>query len=126
MVDPVRAAVDDFDPDVIVADQQAFAGAVVAVERGCPWATAASTPADLVGPVPRVPRVALRFERQIEALCERLDLLGLAAAGFDPRHSPQLRLQYTTSELMGRVARALPSLAFVGPSPPAGPDDVAF
>ena len=36
MAPGVRAAVDDFRPDVVVADQQAFAGALVAERLGLP------------------------------------------------------------------------------------------
>ncbi|MGB8256886.1 MAG: glycosyltransferase, partial [Pseudonocardiaceae bacterium] len=38
MVAGVEAAVDEFIPDVLVVDQQAVAGALVARRRGLPWA----------------------------------------------------------------------------------------
>src|SRR5690606_12457636 len=50
MVGPVRSAVDDFGPDVVLADQQAFAGAIVAVERGLPWGSSAGGTAELMDP----------------------------------------------------------------------------
>src|SRR5260370_25675447 len=50
MVDGVEAAVDGYDPDVVVADQQALAGAVGARPRCLPSATYARTFAPLTRP----------------------------------------------------------------------------
>ena len=55
MVDGVDAAVDRFGPDVLVVDQQALAGAVVARRRGLVWATSASTSGELVDPLDGLP-----------------------------------------------------------------------
>jgi hypothetical protein len=126
MVDPVREAVDAVEPDVIVADQQAFAGGIVAVERGLPWAGSACGTAELIDPVTLMPKVAAWFDGQVQDLCDRLGLGGLPAAGFDPRYSPQLLLQYSTRELVGPITRDLPSLAFVGPSLPRWAEDTPF
>src|SRR4029453_7236472 len=43
MVPGVEAAVERFRPDVLVVDQQALAGVAVALARGLPWATSATT-----------------------------------------------------------------------------------
>ncbi|OWY61330.1 hypothetical protein B7486_64340, partial [cyanobacterium TDX16] len=51
MVPGVEAAVDSFRPDVLIADQQAFAGSLVARRRGLPWATSATTSAELARPL---------------------------------------------------------------------------
>jgi hypothetical protein len=48
----VWAAIDEFAPDVLVVDQQALAGAVVAERAGLPWATSATTSAELTDPLP--------------------------------------------------------------------------
>jgi MGT family glycosyltransferase len=50
MVDAVEAAVVDFRPDVLVVDQQAVGGALVGRRRGMPWATLATTSAELDDP----------------------------------------------------------------------------
>jgi MGT family glycosyltransferase len=126
MVDPVRAAVDDFGPDVIVCDQQAFAGALVAVERGLPWAVSACGTAELMDPVTLMPKVAAWFDGQIEGLCTTLGVPELVADGFDPRYSPHLVLQYSTRELVGEITRDVDSLAFVGPSLPRWAETAPF
>jgi UDP:flavonoid glycosyltransferase YjiC (YdhE family) len=126
MVDPVRAAVDDFGPDVIVSDQQAFAGALVAVERGLPWAVSACGTAELIDPVTLMPKVAAWFDAQIEGLCTALGVPELAAQGFDPRYSPHVVLQYSTRELVGEITRDVDSLAFVGPSLPEWAEATPF
>jgi MGT family glycosyltransferase len=126
MVDPVRVAVDDFAPDVIVTDQQAFAGALVAVERGLPWAVSACGTAELIDPVTTMPKVAAWFTGQIEGLCTALGVPKLAAQGFDPRYSPHVVLQYSTRELVGPITRDVDSLAFVGPSLPEWAESTPF
>jgi UDP:flavonoid glycosyltransferase YjiC (YdhE family) len=117
MADPVRAAVDDFRPDVVVADQHAFAGAVVAEERGLPWAVSASTTAELLDPLMAGARkIAAWFRGQLDGLFDRLGMPQLTEAGFDPRYSPHLVIQYSTPELVGPVQRHLPSVVYVGPA----------
>lgn len=113
MADPVRVAVDDFGPGVVVADQQAFAGGLVAAERGLPWAVSASTSADLGGSPAMLPKVGEWMRRQITGLCE--ELWGSADDGFDPRYSPYLMLVYSTPAFVGELADEGRPLAFVGP-----------
>ncbi|WP_131745902.1 glycosyltransferase [Frankia sp. Cppng1_Ct_nod] len=50
MVGEVEAKVDEFAPDVLVVDQQAVGAALVARRRGLPWATLATTSAELDDP----------------------------------------------------------------------------
>ncbi|MGW9032174.1 hypothetical protein ACWGQ5_50965 [Streptomyces sp. NPDC055722] len=57
MAPGVRAAVESVRPEVVVADQQAFAGALVAERLGVPWTTSAITSAELVDPLAGLPRV---------------------------------------------------------------------
>jgi UDP:flavonoid glycosyltransferase YjiC (YdhE family) len=45
MAPEVRSAVEDFRPDVLVADQQTLAGGLIAERLGLPWATSAATSA---------------------------------------------------------------------------------
>lgn len=117
MADPVRHAVDAFEPDVVVSDQHAFAGGIVATERGLPWAVSASTTAELLDPLMAgATKVAAWFQDQLRGLYDQLGLPQLAEAGFDPRFSPQLVIQYSTPELVGPVQRDLASVVFVGPA----------
>ncbi|MGH8896255.1 MAG: glycosyltransferase, partial [Egibacteraceae bacterium] len=58
MAPGVQTAVDRFNPDVVVADQQALAGALAAERAGLAWATSATTSAELAGPLTGTPKVA--------------------------------------------------------------------
>jgi UDP:flavonoid glycosyltransferase YjiC (YdhE family) len=119
MVDGVEAAVDAFGPDVVVADQQALAGAVVARRRGLPWATSASTFAELTRPYASMPKVEAWVSERLEAFQR-----SLGVGGGDLRFSEHLVVSYTVPELAGDVAVAC-TPAFVGPAvgerPPGPP-----
>jgi UDP:flavonoid glycosyltransferase YjiC (YdhE family) len=107
MVPAVERAVDERRPDVLVVDQQAFAGAVVAERRGLPWATFATTSGELVPALPNVRRW-------------QQDRLGVP---FDPRFSPHLIIACTTPALAGEVAG---NVCFAGPILRPRAVDVAF
>lgn len=115
MAGPVRVAVDDFEPDLVVADQQAFAGSIVAAERGLPWAVSAATTADLGRPVALLPKIGEWMQRHVEDLCVELGAAGLGADGFDPRYSPHLMLVYSVPGLVGEAVGAELPVEFVGP-----------
>ncbi|MFI5960644.1 glycosyltransferase [Streptomyces asoensis] len=116
MAPGVRAAVGAFRPDVVVADQQAFAGALVAERLGVPWATSATTSAEFTDPLAGLPRVR-------EWLAERLAALRAAigdpAGTADPRFSPRLVLAFSTPELAGGGPHE--GVRWVGPSIAARP-----
>jgi UDP:flavonoid glycosyltransferase YjiC (YdhE family) len=103
MAPGVEAAAREFRPDVVVADQQAFAGALVARRRGIAWATSSSTSGELGDPLAELPKVA-------QWRAELLDRLG--ADGADLRFSPLLTLVFSTAELAGDH----PGATFVGPA----------
>jgi UDP:flavonoid glycosyltransferase YjiC (YdhE family) len=106
----VEAAVDQFCPDVVVVDQQAIAGALVANRRGLPWATSATTSAGLIDPLAGLPKVAQWLADLLTDLQKRHDD---PTAGEDPRFSRELVLAFSTPELVGEE---LPNVQFVGPS----------
>jgi MGT family glycosyltransferase len=111
MVPGVAAAVDEFRPDVLVVDQQALAGALVARQRGLPWATSATTSAGLTDQY-ATPTFS-RWVHQLIAEYQR----GFAVS--DPgelRFSDQLVLAFTTRELVGAHLDFPPHYVFVGPS----------
>src|SRR2546421_11008118 len=118
MVDGVEAAVDGYGPAVVAADQQALGGAVVARRRGLPWATSASTFAELTRPYASMPKVEAWVAERLEAFQH-----SFGAGGGDLRFSEHLALSYTVPELAGPVQVPC-SPAFVGPAlgerPPAG------
>lgn len=128
MVDGVDAAVDAFGADVLVADQQALAGAVVGRRRKMPWATSATTSAELVDPLAGLPKVADAMRQLRVDLQVRHGVAPDVAAAGDLRLSSDLVLAYTVEELTGSLAgtpAAEVPVAFVGPSagarPPAQP-----
>ncbi|MEU5211169.1 nucleotide disphospho-sugar-binding domain-containing protein [Streptomyces sp. NPDC020742] len=127
MLPGVDRAVTSFAPDVVVADQQALAGPLVARRHGLPWATSATTSAEFYRPFDGVPKVG---EWVGERLAGLLADCG-APAGWDPRFSPHLILLFSTPELMGDATVPASAgtagrapLALVGPAfgarPPAG------
>jgi len=113
----VELAVDTFRPDVLVADQQAMAGAVTARRRGIPWVTSATTPAELTRPFERLPKVGEWVRQHLVEFQLDLGVPEDEARVGDLRFSDQLILAFTTELLMGPAAAAVPvSTAFVGPA----------
>ncbi|MFJ4961818.1 4'-demethylrebeccamycin synthase [Streptomyces sp. ADI96-02] len=123
MAPGVRQAVAAFRPDVVVADQQAMAGALVAEDLGLPWATSATTSAEFADVLATMPRVAAWNEALLRDLRARI---GDPAGSGDPRFSPHLVLAFTTPELAGPAARGGDRVRWVGPSLTARPFPAAF
>ncbi|MFI9567048.1 glycosyltransferase [Streptomyces rishiriensis] len=120
MAPGVRAAVEAFRPDVVVADQQAFAGALVAERLGLPWATSATTSAEFTDPLAGLPKVAEWLRRRLAALREAV---GDPAGTADPRFSPHLVLAFSTPELAGP---GHDGVCWVGPSVTSRPSAAGF
>ncbi len=98
MAPGVRTALEAFEPDVVVADQQALAGALIADELGLQWVTSATTSAELTDPLAGMPKVVEWLDGLIAGLRGRI--AGRSTA--DPRFSPYGILAFTTRELLGR------------------------
>ncbi|MFF5932077.1 glycosyltransferase [Streptomyces sp. NPDC012508] len=118
MAPGVRQAVDGFRPDVVVADQQALAGALVAEDLGLPWATSATTSAEFTDALASMPHVAAWNAALLRELRARI---GDPAGSGDPRFSPHLVLAFSTPELAGPPARGGDRVRWVGPSLTARP-----
>ncbi|SES17084.1 glycosyltransferase, MGT family [Lentzea xinjiangensis] len=103
MVPGTRFAVRGFQPDVVVADQQALAGPLVAKNAGLPWVTSASTSAELVNPLRTMPRV----DAWVRGLLHGF-------AGGDIRFSDRLVLVYSSKALV--TEEVGDEVAFVGPA----------
>lgn len=111
MVPGVEAAVDALQPDVLVVDQQALAGAIVARRRNLPFATSATTSAELVDPMAPFPKVAAWRAGLLETLQRDHGLEPVA----EPGRSPHRVLVFSTEALVG--AGPWPAhWAFVGPA----------
>ncbi|MFB7174156.1 glycosyltransferase [Streptomyces sp. NPDC056254] len=109
----IENAIREFRPDVVVADQQALAGPILAQKFGIPWATSATTSGEFTAPVTGMRKV----EAWIDELIQRLQKqLGNATSAADPRFSPHLVLAFTTREFAGPTPRANDQTRFVGPS----------
>lgn len=122
----VAAAVERFAPDVMVVDQQALAGAVVAKRSGRRWVTSASTSAELVDPFARMPKIESWVRGQLVDLQVALGVPPAAAAEGDLRFSDELVLAFTTEALMGPMASQYPQVRFVGASINRRPEPVEF
>jgi MGT family glycosyltransferase len=115
MVTGVEGAVDAFAPDVVVSDQQALAGALVARRRGLPWVTSATTSAELT-PFDLMSGLGQWVERRLDELQRELDVADPEASRVDPRFSELLVLAFTTEALVGHLDGLPDHYAFVGPS----------
>ena len=132
MIPGVDAAVDEYKPDVLVVDQQAVAGAVVAERLGIPWATSATTAAELADPLGAMPKVAAWVREMLLGL--ELEYGDPAAATSeryqrtygDLRFSPRLVLAYSSENLSGRHDELADTLKYVGPSIAVRPSDPEF
>lgn len=129
MVDGVDAAVDAFQPDVLIVDQQALGGAVVARRRDLRWATSATTSAELVDPLAALPKVAEAMHQARVELQVRHGVPAVAAEAGDLRLSPHLVLAYTVEELTGSLAGTPAGevpVRFVGPCAVGRPEPTDF
>lgn len=125
MLAGLATAVEQFHPDVVVADQQALAGPVIAQRRGIPWATSASTFAELTRPYAAMPAIEAWVEGLLDAFAIAGGLPAAEARRIDLRFSERLVLSYVTPELAGAVKVAC-SPTFVGPAIGARPHDPGF
>ena len=64
----VDRAVLEYQPDVVVVDQHALAGALVAHRHGLPWATLVTGAMELTHPLAALPRVDAWVRAQLAAL----------------------------------------------------------
>jgi zeaxanthin glucosyltransferase len=105
----VQRAVDAARPDLVLADQQMFAGALVAHRSGLPWATLATTAMELARPFRELPAVEAELAAHLDTVRAQAGVTGV-----DPRFSPHLCLALTSTVLSG-PARADVRPEYVGP-----------
>jgi MGT family glycosyltransferase len=112
MVPGTAAAVNEFRPDVMVVDQQALAGALVARQNGLPWATSATTSAELIEPFATMPKLAAWVRQCVDDFQHSFGI----SDPVDLRFSDQLVLAFTTEALIGPLDAFPDHYIFVGPS----------
>ncbi|MEV0259893.1 glycosyltransferase [Streptomyces sp. NPDC050617] len=118
MAPGVESAIGAFAPDVIVTDQHAVAGALVAERHGIPYVTSASTSAELADPLAGMPKVAAWLNGLLGGLRERL---GDPAHRGDPRFSPHGVIAFTSRALLGDAELPHDRVYLVGPAIAARP-----
>jgi MGT family glycosyltransferase len=101
MLPEIEAAVERFGPDVLVVDQQAIGGALVARRRGLRWATSATTSSELADPFAIFPMFGAWIADELRAFQHRAGISAAQAAQGDLRFSEQLVLAFSTEELVG-------------------------
>lgn len=126
MQGPLDDAVDRFAPDVMVVDQQAVGGAIVARRRGLAWATSATTSAEFSEPFALIPKVGEWVADSLVDLQVRLGVEQDRARQVDLRFSDQLVLAFTAAGLVGDVDRFPGHYHFVGPSTHARAETAEF
>jgi MGT family glycosyltransferase len=118
MLPGVAGAIARFVPHIVVADQQAIAGAVAARQAGTVWVTSATTPGELLRPLAEMQGVEAWVRDQMGAF-------QLACGISDPadlRFSDRLVLVFTTAALMGDTRRFGAQYVFTGPVLAPRPD----
>ena len=121
MLAGVDKAVETFRPDVLLVDQQALAGALVARRRGLRWATLATTSATLADSLEALPKVKEWIDDRLESLQVGVGLPPVS----DPDLSPRLVIVFS-SELLAGAGRFPPQSRFVGPALEGRPEPTPF
>jgi MGT family glycosyltransferase len=117
MVPWVEDGLDRFEPDVLVVDQQAMAGAIVGNQRGVLWVTFATQMSELLDTTAAFPKIAAWTRQKMTDLQVAFGVPQTRAEATDLRFSDHLVLAFTTREFAGAEAAAgRPNVVFVGPA----------
>ena len=123
ILEPADAAVAEYRPDVVVVDQYAVAGALVAHRRGVRWASLCTGAMELTPPSWELPG---HQEWVTEQLARVWAMAGLPVdESVDLRFSPYLTLALTSPALVG-AAPLPPQCRLVGPILGDRPNDPGF
>ncbi len=119
----IEKAVEQYQPDVVVTDQHALAGALVAQRHGIPWATLCTSTIELGAPFARLPKAAAWIRGHLETLSAEAGLAD--GQGIDLLFSPSLVIVFSSGYLLG--AQNFPGhFALVGPALSGRPATVSF
>lgn len=116
MVDGVDRVVEQWQPDVLVADQQTLAGGAVARRRGLRWATSATTTAELVDVLAGLPLAEQWVDEQVVRFQADIGMPPDLVSTHALRVSEHLVLVFSTRRLVGEHHTFPDHFAFVGPS----------
>jgi zeaxanthin glucosyltransferase len=97
----VDRAVTEYRPQVMVVDQHAVAGALVAHRHRLPWASLAPTSMELTRPYRALPKVEAWILDQLARMWTRAGLAGTPP--HDLRFSPHLVIAFTAAALTGSL-----------------------
>ena len=99
----VDRALGEYQPDVVLVDQHAVAGALAAHRHGLPWATLITGAMELTHPLAALPRVDAWVRAQLASLCgdAGIEAGSSSGGGLDLLFSPYLVIALTTSALTG-------------------------
>lgn len=121
----VDEAVREYRPDVVVTDQHALAGPLIARRHGLPWATLCTSSLELAAPFRELPKVDDWIGRQLTAVTAEAGLDADRAMTAGLLFSPHLVLVFASAELLG--GGSFPGhFALVGPALSARPDATRF
>ena len=93
----VDRAIGEYQPDVVLVDQHALAGALAADRHGVPWATLITGAMELTHPLAALPRVDAWIRAQLASLCRDTASRDMV----DPLFSPYLVIACTTTAVTG-------------------------
>jgi MGT family glycosyltransferase len=107
----VDRAILEYQPDVVLVDQHALAGALAAHRHGLPWATLITQAMELTHPLAALPRVDAWIRAQLASFCRDVasdvasDIASEAGSSSDGSldllFSPYLVIAFTTSAVTG-------------------------
>lgn len=114
----IEAAIQSFQPDIVLVDKESFAGAIVAEMNGVPWVTIAANPGDLFqwGPGVNTDPMKDWRDRILRDLVIEVGVDLERTPEFDPRSSPHLVILFTTPELVGPEVAYPDHYVFTGPT----------
>jgi UDP:flavonoid glycosyltransferase YjiC (YdhE family) len=107
----VTGAAEKYQPDVLVVDQHATAGALVAHRLGLPWATMAPTTMEFGRPYRHLPTVEAWLQGLLRGMWTAAGLPG--EPPHDLRFSPHLTISFTSEALAGPAPAGV---VMVGPA----------
>lgn len=119
----IEAGVEGFSPDVLVIDQHAIAGAVVAHKSGLRWASIAPTAMELTKPLQSLPKVESWIHDRMAEIWTAAGMPG--SPPHDLRFSPHLLIAFTGAALTG-PAPVPENAKLVGPALMPRPKDTSF